>query len=142
MRESDSWPRMLGTALAGCLALAGCVDRRLFITSDPPGARVYLNDQDVGTTPLEVDFTWFGTYDVRLHREGFEPLVTTREAKAPLHEVPPFDLAALLIPGTRRTHIAWHFELEPARVDEAALLGRARQLRARSETDGAPDDGG
>jgi hypothetical protein len=122
--------------LLGCAAGAGCVDRRIFITSDPSGARVYLNDQDVGLTPLEVNFTWFGTYDVRVRKAGYEPLVTTREAKAPLHEVPPFDLAALAIPGTKTTHIDWHFELQPATNDPVALLERAEQLRAEAESKG------
>lgn len=128
------------TLLVAALAASGCVDRRIFITSEPPGARVHLNDKDVGVTPLEVGFTWFGTYDVRLHREGYEPLVTTRETEAPLHEIPPFDLVALAIPGTKTTHIEWHFVMEPAMNDEAALLERAASLRARLDEPAPSDD--
>ncbi len=134
---------MTGAHAAGigvllCVALAagaGCVERRMHLTSDPSGARVYLNDRDVGVTPCEVDFTWFGVYDVRLTKPGYEPLITTREAEAPLHEVPPFDLAALLLPGTKRTHIEWHFELEPVHDDPGALLERARELRERTKAE-------
>jgi len=119
---------VLGT---GCLAAAGCVERRISITSEPSGARVVLNDRDVGATPLEVDFTWFGVYDVRVTKAGYEPLITSREAKAPLHETPPIDFFALLVPGTKTTHIDWHFELEPANNDPGALLERADALRHR-----------
>ena len=111
-------------------AASGCVERRIYIDSDPPGARVFVNDADVGVTPVELDFTYFGTYDVRLHKPGYEPLVTTAEAEAPLHEVPVIDLFALLVPVTKRTEIFWDFELEPARSDPQALAERAAEVRA------------
>lgn len=133
--------RAAAVVLLGCAAGAGCVDRRIFITSDPSGARVYLNDQDVGVTPLEVNFTWYGVYDVRVRKEGYEPLVTTREAKAPLYELPPFDLIALAIPGTKRTHIDWNFTLEPAKTGPAALMERADELRAQVTAEGAQNEG-
>jgi hypothetical protein len=62
---------------------------------------------------------------VRLKKEGFEPLATTAEAKAPFHEWPVVDLAAMVVPVTKRTRIDWHFVLEPAREDRAGLLERA-----------------
>lgn len=126
----------IAAAACGGLFLGGCVERRINITSDPSGARVFLNDQDVGVTPLEVDFTWFGVYDVRVTKSGFEPLITSREAKAPLHETPPFDFVALMMPGTKRTRIDWHFELAPANNDPVGLLERATSMRARVLAEG------
>ena len=115
--------------LIAAAALTGCTERRMFITSEPMGARVWLNNQEVGETPVEVDFTWFGVYDVRLHKKGYEPLVTTAEAKAPLHEMPGIDLVAMAIPGKEVTHIHWNFELVPTAENDAGLLDRARALR-------------
>ncbi|MEO1129676.1 MAG: PEGA domain-containing protein [Planctomycetota bacterium] len=112
--------------------LASCVDRRIYITSEPPGARVYLNDIDVGVTPAEVNFTYFGVYDVRLRKDGYEPLITSAEAKAPLHEQPVIDFFALLVPGEKRTEIRWHFDLEEAVNDPDALLERAAEMRERT----------
>lgn len=109
--------------------LAGCVDRRITITSEPTGARVFLNDAEVGSTPCEVGFTYFGVYDVRLHKDGYEPLVTRATAKAPFHELPGVDLAAMVVPVTKRTRIDWHFTLSPAATDEAGLLMRAAEVR-------------
>ena len=109
--------------------MLGCVERRIFITSEPAGARVWLNDQEVGETPVEVDFTWFGVYDVRVKKDGFEPLSTTAEAKAPLHEQPGIDFIAMAIPGTDRTRIEWHFTLEPSEGKAEGLVARARELR-------------
>lgn len=123
----------------GAGALAGCVERRLMITSEPSGARVFLNDRDVGVTPVEVDFTYFGVYDVRLRKPGYEPLVTSAEARAPLHEQPGIDFLALLWPGVKRTEIEWSFVLEPAADDPDALVDRALDLRDRAaaEPDGS-----
>jgi hypothetical protein len=117
-------------AFIGC-SLAGCVERRMVITSEPQGALVTLNDVEVGETPCEVDFTYFGVYDVRLKKEGFEPLATKAEAKAPFHEWPVVDLVALAVPVKKSTKIEWHFVLEAATEDRGALIERAGDLRGQ-----------
>jgi hypothetical protein len=128
--------RVLLLALVG-LALTACgpAQRRIIVTSEPTGARVHLNDIDVGVTPVEVDFTFFGVYAVRLRKDGYEPLVTSREAEAPVHEWPGIDLIALAIPGQEVTELRWHFELEPADADAEAVVERARALRERMGED-------
>lgn len=115
-------------AAAACVA-TGCAERIITITSEPSDALVVLNDVQVGRTPVEVDFTYFGVYDVRLTKEGFEPLATTAKAEAPFHEWPIVDLAAAVVPARKRTHIDWHFVLTPANEDRDALLRRAAELR-------------
>lgn len=116
----------------------GCVERRLMITSQPAGALVYLNDQEVGRTPLEVPFTWYGVYDVRLEREGFQTLETKREAERPWWEAPGPDLFAEAIPN-KRVQIDWAFEMQPAvpadQVDPQQTLEYARQLRELNQRD-------
>lgn len=119
-----------GLALAACGV--GCADRRIHITSEPTGAAVILNDAEVGVTPCEVNFTYFGTYDVRLHKAGYEPLVTKAKTDAPFHEWPGVDLAAAVVPVTKRTRIDWHFAMTPEVVDDAGLLSRATELRGRA----------
>lgn len=116
-------------AVVGAAALlGGCVQRRIVITTEPTDALVYLNDVEVGRTPLEVDFTYYGVYDLRIRKQGYEPLVTSREAKAPFYEWPGIDLVALAIPVRKETVIRWHFDLEPESQDTGALLDRAREL--------------
>ena len=99
-----------------------------------------MNDQEVGVTPLEVDFTYYGDYAVRLKKEGCEPLVTKAHAKQPLYERPPLDLAATALPANVETVVKWHFVLEPAKEVsqpkdqfEAELLDRAKQMRERMD---------
>ncbi len=131
----------LGVLLVALVPLAACgrQERTLAITSDPPGAMVWVNDVQLGRTPVESDFTFFGTYDVRLRLEGYEPIATSAEADAPLHEQPGFDLAVAALPGTHRTRIAWHYTLTPVpeqAVDrdaaEDALVERAKAMRERA----------
>ncbi len=56
--------------LAAAAGLTGCVERTITVTSDPSGALVYLNDTEIGRTPVTVPFTFYGTYDVRLEHDG------------------------------------------------------------------------
>ncbi|MEL7087215.1 MAG: PEGA domain-containing protein [Planctomycetota bacterium] len=119
----------------------GCVQRTLHVTSEPAGALVWLNDEEVGRTPVAVPFTFYGTYDVRLEKDGFAPLWTTGEADMPWWEWPGPDLVAELIPGAE-SNVAWHYDLVPATpaeaIDTAALRGRALELRDQTrgfETD-------
>lgn len=124
----------LGVVVAG---LSGCSsDRRIIVTSEPSGARVWVNDIEIGTTPAETSFKFYGRYDIRLEKPGFEPLNEARTARAPLHEWPVVDLVALAAPHRFKDRVEWHFELEPSleRVqDEEAfregLLDRARGTR-------------
>ena len=110
---------------------AGCLERRVSIESDPPGATVIVNDVELGRTPLEAGFTHYGVYDVRVEKEGFEPLRTTARARTPLHEYPPVDLASTAMPFTFTTVVPWSFTLTPAPQADAGLLDRANALRTR-----------
>ena len=113
-------------------AVSGCLERTITITSDPPDAIVWLNDVEVGRTPVKTGFTYYGDYDVRLRKEGYEPVITHREAAAPVYEWAPLDLAATSWPGRIRTNLTWHFELTPSpepKAEEPGLTQRARELR-------------
>lgn len=133
-------PRRAGTLLlAGLLAMSaaagGCMRRSVEITSEPAGALVWVNDEELGRTPTAFDFKWYGRYDVRLVLEGHQPLLTSAEAVAPLHEYPGPDLVASAIPN--HTRLKWHFVLTPEPADraalEAAVVERARAARAAAQ---------
>jgi hypothetical protein len=123
-------------ALSSALLLGGCQQRSITITSQPEGALVWLNDVEVGRTPVEVDFKWYGVYDVRLAKEGYEPVLTSREAVAPVHEWPGLDLITAPLPLKDR--IAWHFDLSPTAesIDKASaereLIERARAMQTEA----------
>ena len=114
---------------------SGCIQRTITVTSDPEGALVFLNDEEVGRTPLTVPFTFYGVYDVRLEKSGYKPLWTTAATKGPFWEAPGPDLIAEAIPGVK-SKVEWHFEMEQIREDELydtkALIERAEELRNRT----------
>ena len=115
------------------------MQRTIRIESEPSGALVFLNDREVGRTPVEVGFTYYGVYDVRLTKEGFAPLMTSAEAETPVYELPVIDIVAgaLFQPKTR---VEWFFELEASEVDADAVIARARALREQVGGDVAAAD--
>ena len=116
--------------------LAGCVRRTLRVESDPPGALVYLNQQEVGRTPLERDFTWYGTYDVQVRAAGYEPLKARTPVIAPWWQWPPFDLFAEFIPGLKDERTI-RYKLKTAStqpVEPDEILARAEHLRGKLES--------
>lgn len=121
--------RVIPVTTVLAMALGGCVERKIFITSEPTGALVRLNDVEVGVTPVEVKYTWYGTYDVQLERPGYEPLTTEATARAPVHSVPGLDILADLWPGRIKDHVYWHFELTPTEYNPDAVVDRARAMR-------------
>lgn len=118
-------------AAAVLIACTGCVERTVSITSEPPGAIVWLNDREVGRTPVEVAYVHDGTFDVRLALAGHEPVMTGRDTKPPVWDWPGFDFFAEIAPVPLESRTEWHFVLEPARDEPGPLVERARELRSR-----------
>jgi hypothetical protein len=80
-------------ACAGLLALlSGCVERRFVIESSPPGAKVYVNNRPVGFTPVDVPFTYYGTYHITLELDRYETRQIDQRVVAPWFGYPPVDL--------------------------------------------------
>jgi hypothetical protein len=130
-------PLRVCSLLFGALLFApACLERTVKITSEPPGAVVWMNNVEVGRTPLTTAFTFYGHYDVRIRREGYEPLVTSQKLRAPIYEYPPLDLLALAAPVAIRTEREWHFQLAPLievqGEAEAALVTRAHEMQGRA----------
>lgn len=122
---------LLALALA-VATLPGCLERKILVTSEPPGAIVEVNDVEIGRTPAETDFTFYGDYDVRVKLDGYDTVREKKTASAPLYEYPPFDLVATALPFDIENTVKWHFVLRPATTtpeNEGAILDRARELR-------------
>ncbi len=127
----------LSFALATAIA-TGCVERTVTITTEPDNATVYLNDQEVGQTPVTVPFTWYGTYDVICRKDGFTTMQQAVKIDAPWYELPGIDLVSeCLTPVTYRDHRAHHFVLEPEKLPtKDELLGRASEFRDKALSEG------
>jgi hypothetical protein len=114
------------------LLLAGCVRRTLTVKSDPPGALVHLNGVEVGRTPMTSDFTWYGTYDVVLRKEGYETLKTRGKVIAPWWQWVPIDLFAELLPLHDKRALSYTMKpYTEAAIDSQQMLSRAEQMRTQ-----------
>jgi hypothetical protein len=114
------------------LVCGGCVERTLDVRSDPSGALVYLNDQEIGRTPLSKHFLWYGTYDVQVRKDGYETLKTKSPVIAPWWQWIPFDFVAELVPVKFRDPHTVSYSLKPlshAQIDPQAIVLRAQDLR-------------
>ncbi|AQT68690.1 PEGA domain protein [Anaerohalosphaera lusitana] len=117
--------------------LTGCIERKLTINTKPQGALVTLNDEQVGKSPVTVDFNWYGDYKVHIAREGYTTLDTHRVLEAPTHDKFPFDFFyGVLWPETIVDEYEWTFELEPYQVPDRNLLIESA-LDARQEALGS-----
>lgn len=123
---------LIGLMCAGCSR----VQRTLSVNSDPPGALLFMNDQELGRTPVTRDFIWYGWYDVTLRKEGFKTLKTRAKVIAPAWQFPPFDLLAEFSPARLKDRHQLTFTLEPEDEPPSSdeMLGRAEQLRLQLES--------
>jgi len=120
----------LGTA---ALLLAGCVERELTINTEPEGALITLNDEQIGESPVTVSFNWYGDYWVRATKEGYATLETNRELEAPWYDWFPLDFfAQVLYPGRIVDSTEWTFELAPRQdPTREELINQAETLRTQ-----------
>jgi hypothetical protein len=121
--------------------LGGCVEREIQVNSNPQGALVYLNGQEVGRTPLRQDFTWYGTYDVAVRKEGYQTLKTASPVIAPWWQWVPFDFVAEVLPFRFKDTHALQYTLKPTpetTVDPDRLVQRGEEMRDRLESGEKP----
>jgi len=99
--------------LAAALVMAGgCVQRRMTVRSNPPGALVYVDDYQIGTTPVSTDFIYYGTRKIRLVKDGYETLTVRQPFPIPWYEIFPLDFV---------TENLWPWEIRDERVVDLAM---------------------
>lgn len=128
---------------AGCLVAVsllptvGCVHRRMTIRSNPPGALVLMEGEEVGYTPVSMDYLYYGTREITLIKDGFQTKTVMQKVKAPWYQRGPLEFVTdnfgLHKINDRRE---FSFDLEPAvPVSSQDLRERAEELRTNSRTD-------
>src|ERR1700761_2412281 len=113
-----------------CMA-SGCVRRRLNVRTNPPGALVYVDNQQIGSTPCSVDFTYYGTREIRLVKPGYETLTVNQPIPTPWYEYIPLDFVSEnLVPNKIRDNRTVTYDLAPqAIMPPQQLVERGNQLR-------------
>lgn len=121
--------------MIGLLPASGCVERRMKIRTEPAGAMVSLNDEEVGPSPVTTSFLWYGDYDIIVRKPGYETLKTHYRIDAPWYQWPVLDIVPeLLLPWT----ITDEHELPTLKLaaqqtpSNKELVDRAIELRDRA----------
>ncbi len=127
-----------------CGLLTGCVERRFVIYSQAPemaGATV-LDPQNnrVGSLPVDVPFTYYGKYDFKIIKDGFETQTVSYQAKTPWYELPLLDfISENLLPfNIRDIH---YVAVQPVPLQPFSgegLIQQGQILRDRGEQIGRP----
>lgn len=135
------WAVRAAAIAAAAAALPGCVERKMLIRSDPPGALITLDGKPIeARTPAEIPFDFGGTRDVTLSAPGHKVLEGTATLEDPWFTYFPLDVfAEFLWPGTIEDVQAFDFRLEqyregrPTDEERAELQRRLAELKLRAE---------
>jgi len=117
------------------VAASGCVRRRFTVRTNPPGAVLYVDNQEIGVTPVATKFTYYGTREIRLEKDGYEPVVQLHQFRTPWYQYPPLDfISENLVPWEIRDQRELDFEMVPLRITPPEeLRARAEQLRSNTQ---------
>jgi hypothetical protein len=117
------------------LGMTGCVERRMLIVSDPPGATVFVNGENVGLSPASVPFIYYGKYDITLVRDGYQTVTEHQPIRRPWFEFFPLDFGAeVLWPGHIQDNRVISIPMSPVvqpRGEE--ILREANNVRGRAQ---------
>ena len=128
-------PALIVCLAAACLLTGGCVRRRMTIRSFPPGAQVFVDDQEIGTTPCSASFVYYGTRKLTVIKDGYKTETAWQTFNPPWYQIPPLDFVTenLLITEIRDERFVDVQLLPEEIVPEQTLLDRARALRGSSQ---------
>jgi hypothetical protein len=121
--------------LLAAALLAGCVERKYVITSDPPGAIVYRNGQYLGATPVDDHFVYYGKYHYTLIKEGYETQQIEQEIPAPWFQWPFVDFfTENVYPFHLKDTHRFHYQMQPMVLPNSNdVLNSAEQLRGKGQ---------
>lgn len=128
----------LGTVVGLCalFAASGCVRRRLAVRTNPPGAVVSVDNQVIGTSPAASSFTYYGTREIRIEKDGYRTETIRRRISPPWYQLPGLDfITETLVPWEIRDERIIDVELVPQTLEPTEeVLMRADQLRSQSRS--------
>src|SRR5438270_5333169 len=132
-----AWRFLATLSLAALwLCSVGCVRRRLTVRTDPPGAQVFVDDQEIGTTPCSASFVYYGTRKVTVMKDGYRTETVYQRINPPWYEIAPLDfLSENFVPLELRDERIVDVQLVPEEiVPQQKLLDRAQSLRDSART--------
>jgi len=127
-----TWPIMVALLVAAlALSTTGCVRRRMTVRTTPPGAQVFVDDQEIGTTPCSAAFVYYGTRKITIMKDGYRTETIYQKIPPPWYEIPPLDfLVENVYPLEQRDERMVDVQLVPEELlPQQKLIDRAQLLR-------------
>lgn len=124
------WLAAAGVLLAMGLQV-GCVRRRLTVRTNPPGAVVFVDDQEIGATPCSASYVYYGTRKITVMKDGYRTETLFQKFFPPWYEYPGLDfISENLVPHEIRDERTVDVQLVPEElVPQQVLVDRAQALR-------------
>ncbi len=123
--------QILTVALLLSTSAVGCVQRRMTVRTNVPGAQVYVDNTEIGRTPVSTDFIYYGDRTIRLVKDGYETQIVKQPVNAPWYQWPGLDFFAENVwPFEIRDERQFNYQLQPQYiVPTETLLSRGEELR-------------
>ncbi len=106
----------------------GCVRRRMEIRTNPAGASVYVDKKFIGSSPISTSFTYYGTREIEVVRDGFRTEKIFKKIPPPWYQIPPIDFVS---------EVLWPQEIRDERVVDITMVPQempaSEVLQARAE---------
>ena len=142
LKRSACWSALsLLLVVVTSVALTGCVERQIIITTDPAAAVVFDEfGEGRSATPVDRTFTYYGKYRFKIVKDGFETLTVEEDIRAPWYEWLGLDfISENVVPWTIRDIRRFHYQLTPLQVvPPETVLQQGAILRERGKTIGTP----
>lgn len=126
MRNQSIFMKSTALILAVTVLFGSCSSSTL-IQSNPSGAKVYMNEEYMGVTPLSYSDTKIvgSTTSLRIEKEGFEPLYTylTRNEEVDAGAIIGGLLVWVPFLWTMKYKPVHNYELRPIKTDSFAETG-------------------
>lgn len=105
------------------------------IVSNPPGALVMLEGEEVGYTPMSLDFTYYGTRELTLIKDGYKTLTVMQKVRAPWYQRGPMEFVSDNLAFTKiNNRHEFTYSLEPQEATSTQdLLQRANGLKSKAQ---------
>jgi len=137
------WSAVLAL-LAWAATCAGCVERRYTVRTDPPGATIIVNGEEIGPSPASHNYYFYGNREITMILDGHETRTVIQPMPAPWWDnyLTEF-FTENLLPFTLRDDREFRYRLEPAQSPlEGDLRERAEGLRSEARVQPKPRRGG
>jgi len=109
------------------------------VRTDPPDATVWVDDQVVGKTPLDIPYTWYGKRLLAVERKGYAQVREIVALNPPWWQYFPLDfITDVLFPFTLEDRSEFSYTLKAADTENELeeVKRRAAELREKAKGEG------